>query len=256
MSDNDKYTETIIRYLDGELTGVDLKSFEELLRKDSAVQEELDDLRLAQKAIRSYGLKTDVASVHDEMMKEFKAEKKSSSARIYPFVRTTLKIAASLLFFLLSIGIYQYSTVSPSKLYNDNYRPYTEPVSRGAAGTTELEKAYIGGKPAVVTGLFEKMGSADNKTDFLAAQSYLALHRPGKAIEVFNRILTSPPADLSFRDDAEYYVALAYLGNNQPGQARVIFERIYGDKDHPYHDRISYWMLLKLKLLSLKTPAK
>jgi tetratricopeptide (TPR) repeat protein len=256
MSDNDKYTETIIRYLDGELTGVDLKSFEELLRENGAVQQELDNLRLALKAVRSYGLKTEVASVHDEMMQELKAEKKSSTGRAYPFLRSTLKIAASLLFILLSICIYQYSTVSPSKLYNDNYRPYKESVSRGTAGTTELEKAYIDGKPGVVTGLFEKVKSADNKTDFLAAQSYLALHHPGKAIEVFKRILTSPPADLSFRDDAEYYLALAYLGNNQPGQAREFFKKIYGDKDHPYHDRVSYWLLLKLKLLSLKTAAK
>ncbi|MBB3056698.1 hypothetical protein [Mucilaginibacter gotjawali] len=255
MSTNSQHTETIIQYLDGELSGAELKQFEELLAADNAVQQELENLKLAQQAVRSYGIKAQVASLHHEMMEELKTEPKASANKLYPFIRASLKIAASLFLAMSAVGIYQYATVSPAQLYNQNYRPYTTSISRGATEGSALEKAYAAGQPAKVISLFEKeTTTADNKTNFLAAQSYLATQNVGKAISLFNKILNN--ADGAYKDDAEYYLALSYIENKQPGQALVIMNKIHQDKDHPYNDRVSFWTIFKLKLLILKNGGK
>ncbi len=255
MNDNSRHTETIINYLDGELTGEDLKQFEALLSADDAVRGELENLQLAQSAVRRFGLKTQVASVHSEMMAEFARDDKRP-ATIYRFMRPALRIAASLLVLLSAIGVYEYATVSPAKLYNENYRPYQESVARGASETSALEKAYLAGNPSLVISLYSKMGSTTNKAKFLTAQSYLATNQYLRAIRLFNTVIGSPTSDGSFKDDAEYYLALSYLQHSEPAKAEPIFQNIYDDKDHPYRDRVSYWTLLKIKLLALKYPGK
>ena len=255
MNDNGRHTETIINYLDGELTGEDLKQFEALLAADDAVRQELENLQLAQNAVRSYGLKAQVASVHGEMMAELGHEEERP-ATIYRFMRPALRIAASLLVLLSAIGVYEYATVSAGKLYSENYQQYQESVSRGAAETSPLEKAYLAGNPALVISLSRKMDSTTNKVKFLTAQSYLATHQYLQAMGLFYTVINSPSSDGSFKDDAEYYLALSYMGYGKAGRAEPIFQKIYDDKDHPYHDRVSYWTLLKVKLLALKNPGK
>jgi tetratricopeptide (TPR) repeat protein len=253
MDNSSQHTETIIKYLDRELTGADLKAFEQLLSQDNSVREELTNLQLAQKAVISYGLKAQVASVRGEMLKDAQNNDRDTSARMYSFIRPALKVAAGLLFFLLAIGVYQYATVSPSKVYDESYQPYKAGVLRGGTNT-ELEAAYVSGKSKTVIRLFEKMTAPDNKASFLAGQSYLSIQQPKKAIQAFNNILRSPQK--IYKDDAEYYLALSYLEDNQPVKARALFKKIYQDNDHLYHDRVSYWTLLKLKLLILKTRAR
>ena len=254
MSTNSQHTETIIQYLDGELSGAELKQFEELLAADNTVQQELENLKLAQQAIISYGLKAEVASLHHEMMEELKAEPKASANKIYPFIRASLKIAASLFLVMSAVGIYQYLTVSSAQLYNQNYHPFTISISRGATEGSALEKAYAAGQPATVISLFEKETNADYKTEFLAAQSYLATKNVSKAISIFNQIMNK--ADGAYKDDAEYYLALSYIENKQPGQALAIMDKIHQDKYHPYNDRFSFWTIFKLKLLILKNGGK
>ena len=255
MNDKGPHTETIINYLDGELTGDDLKQFEALLAADVAVRRELENIQLAQSVVNGYGLRAQVASLHGEMMAELGKEDVKPGT-IYRFIRPALKIAAGLLLVLSAAGVYEYVTVSPAKLYNENYGPYKESISRGAAETSALEKAYIDSNPALVISLYSKMNNTTDKAKFLTGQSYLATHQYIQAIRLFNTIINSPASDGLFKDDAEYYLALSYVQYNEVAKAEPIFKKIYDDKDHPYHDRISYWTLLKVKLLALKYPGK
>jgi len=256
MNDNSQHTETIINYLSGELTGEELSLFEALLAADDAVRRELENLQLARSAVRSYGLKAQVASVHREMMDELKAEGQRPPATVYRLLRPALRVAASLLLILSAIGVYEFVTISPARLYSENYRPYQESLSRGEAATSALEQAYAAGKPAVVIGLFSKMDSSTNKMKFLTAQAYLATRQYLSAIRLFNTVIASPASDSSFKDDSEYYLGLSYLEYSKAGRAEPILQKIHDDKDHPYHDRVSYWTLLKVKLLALKYPGK
>ena len=42
----------------------------------------------------------------------------------------------------------------------------------------------------------------------------------------------------------------------QENTAKPLLEKIYADHEHLYHDQVSYWTLLKVKLLVFKTSSK
>jgi tetratricopeptide (TPR) repeat protein len=255
MDNRESYSEKLIQYMDGELTGHELEIFEKLLSENSELQEELKNLELAKAAISSYGLKSQVASVHREMMQEFKEHKMPAGSKIYPFIRDTLKYAASIVLILFSIGIYMYATTSSSKIYKENYEPYKLSISRGENTNTDIEQAFNTCKYDIVISTFKSFAHPDIKAYFLVAQAYLSTHQSDKAIPAFNQVVNSPGSN-SFKDDASYYLALTYIENNQPAKALPIFEKIHADRDHLYHDRVSYWTLLKLKLLAFKSSEK
>ena len=242
--------------MDGELPGDELQTFEKLLSENSALRQELENLELARMAIRSYGLQRQVASVRREMMQEPKEQEKPADRKIYPFMRSTLKYAASLFLIFSAIGIYMYATTSSSKLYRENYEPYKLSISRGENANTALEKAFNAGSYNDVISTFKTLTNPGGKENFLVAQAYLSTHQPTKAIQSFNQVINAPGSDNTFKDDASYYLALAYIEGNQPAEALPIFEKIHADPDNLYHDKVSYWTLLKLKLLSFKSSGK
>jgi hypothetical protein len=256
MNNSELNTEKLIQYLDGDLTGGELEAFEKLLSENDELLQELKNLTLAKMAIRSYGLKSQVASVHQEMMHELKYQVKPSENKIYPFIRSTLKYAASVILILFSIGIYLYVGSSPSKLYKENYEPYELSIARGATTNAALDKAFNAGNYNAVISIFKTLTNPGNKEYFLAAQAYQSTHQLDKAIQVFNQVLSSPVSNTAFKDDAAFYLGLTYLENNQPVRAKPIFDKIYADQDHLYHDKVSYWTMLKLKLLTLKSSEK
>jgi hypothetical protein len=242
--------------MDGELPGSEFAAFEKLLSENSELRQELENLELAKMAIRSYGLKGQVAAVRREMMQEPKEQEKPADNKIYPFMRSTLKYAASLFLILSAIGIYMYTTTSSSKLYKENYEPYKLSISRGENTNTALEKAFNTGSYNDVISTFKTLANPGGKENFLVAQAYLATHQPGKAIQSFNQVVNAAGPGNTFKDDASYYLALAYIEANQPAKALPVFEKIHADPDNLYHDKVSYWTLLKLKLLAFKSSGK
>lgn len=255
MDNSELNTEKLIQYLDGDLTGADLDNFEKRLSQDSGLQLEFENLTLAKMAIRGYGLKHQVASVHREMLDEFKSTQKRE-AKTYSIVRSSLKYAASIALVLFSIGAYLYISSSPNKLYDDNYMPYTLSVTRSEATGSDLEKAFNQKHYNAVINAFTKLKNPDDKEYFLAGQAYLSTHQANSAIPAFKQVLLSSGSSIRFKEDAEYYLGLAYLENNQPAKAASVFDKIHNDKDHLYHDKISFWTMLKLKLLVLKSSGK
>jgi len=256
MDNNESYTEKLVQYLDGDLTGAELEDVERQLAEKKELQQELDNLSLAKKAVQSYGLKARVASVHQQMMQELKEDELPAESKIYPFIRTTLKYAASILLLLSLTGTYFYLTSSSAKLYKDNYVPYQLSVTRGESTSSALEKEFIAKNYTGVISTFKSLPNPTNKDYFLVAQVYQLTGEPNKAIRYYRLLSGNSVTDNSFKDDAEYYLALAYLENNDPVAAKPIFEKIHADPDQLYHDNISYWTLLKVKLLALKAEKK
>jgi len=255
MNNSDEPNPTMIRYLDGELTGTELAEFERLLESDLALQAEFENLQIAKLAVVNYGLKSQVAAVHRTMMDEFKqAAPKPIKSGLYPFVRATMRIAAVLFGFVLLFGGYQFATVSSSKLFTDNNLPYDVSVARGAAAPSIIEEAYVKHHFSSAANALGANPAPTVKDQFIGAQAYLAAKQPAMAIKHFKQLLNKGAGD--FKDDAEYYLGLSYLANNQPAEAKPLFEKIYHNPDHIYHTRVTYWTLLRLKLLIIKNPGK
>ena len=259
MNTNEQSTDKLIQYLDGELMGKELTDFEQLLAENTAMQKELNNLILTREAIQSYGLKTQVASVHQEMMQELNKEIITipKNNKVRSLYRMPLNIAASLLLIMLSVGFYQYITISGSKIFNENYSSYELSISRGDENDiSQIEKAYAKGQSNLVITEFSKLKNPTKKDNFLAGQVYLSKNQVKESIRSFEQVLSISSAENTFKDDAEYYLALSYLKNNKPLKAEPILQKINKDKDHLYHDQVSEWTLLKTYLLTLKSSGK
>ncbi|MBC7915008.1 MAG: hypothetical protein H7Y07_12895 [Pyrinomonadaceae bacterium] len=259
MNTNEQSPEKLIQYLDGELMGKELTDFEQGVAENSAMQAELNNLILTREAIKSYGLKTQVASVHQEMMEELnkKIITIPKSNKVRSLYRMPLNIAASLLVIMLSVGFYQYITISGSKVFNENYSSYELSISRGDDnGISKIETAYSNGRLNVVIAEFIKLKNPNAKDNFLAGQAYLSNNQMNESIRCFEHVLANGSAENDFKDDTEYYLALSYLRNNEPLKAEPILKKINKDKDHLYNDRVSKWTLLNTYLLTLKSSEK
>ncbi|MCR8557792.1 tetratricopeptide repeat protein [Mucilaginibacter sp. BJC16-A38] len=252
MDSSEQQTEKITRYIDGELTGDELKDFELLVNSNPALQSELQNFELAKKAVRHYGLKQQVALEHAVMMRELRGGANTpGGSKIIPFLRYTMRIAAVLLVMIIAVSTYEFLSVSPKNILSAS-EPYALSIERGAEQTSAIEKAYAEKAYPNVIGIFEKETQPAAKDEFLAGASFLALNQPAKAVRAFEPVVNASTTS-PYKEDAEYYLGLSYLQNNEPAKAKTILEKIHGDKDHLYHDRVSYFTLLKVDLLMLKS---
>ncbi|MCO5947365.1 tetratricopeptide repeat protein [Mucilaginibacter flavidus] len=252
MDNSEQPGEKIVQYLDGEMTGQELRNFESELAVNPALQAELDNLGLAHTAVMHYGLKQQVAAVHQTMMAELRNESATQGrGKVVPLFRTVLKIAAALFIGGLLYGAYQYTTTTPAGFAKDNYQPYTISAERGETSKSTVETAYINNDYKGTIAAFEKTTTPTVKEQFLAAQAYLGNHQPAKAIKAFIAVLANQGA--AYKDDAEYYLADAYIQNGQPSKAKPLLVKIHNDTDHLYHSKVTRWTLVKVDILIFKS---
>jgi tetratricopeptide (TPR) repeat protein len=255
MNDNYINTGLLVQYLDNELSTEEKLQLENQLKNNTAMQQELENLALSKDAVRTFGLKQKVAAIHKEMMNEMTSTQKiSSPGLVKKMVRISMKIAASLLLVMLGLGVYQYATVSPDKLFAENYQTYALSVSRGAGATDAMEKAYQQKDYGAVIKQFDILTNAGQKENFLAGQAYLATSKYAKAVECFNTILSlnTSTRTTTFNDDAEYYLALSYLKDKNFKSAYPLFTSIHNNTNHLYNDKVNNSVMRQLKLLSWK----
>lgn len=181
-------------------------------------------------ALKAYGLKQDIQRIHMEMMTGLKYDQRN----MYPvrsMFRFAGKIAAAVLILIISTGIFIYFNSTPANLFESKFFPYEESAQRGNEA-----------KPSVI------------KEKFLQAQSFLRTGDTEKAILTFAEILNinSGSAEKILNDDAEFYLALSYLKADQPDNALPLFQKIHDDDNHLYHDQVSDWYLLKVKIAAWK----
>lgn len=250
-TDSAQPNDKMIRYLDGELTGDELREFEKQLVADPLMEQELENLKLARLAVQHYGLKQQVGVMHREMMEELMGNK--GGAKTFRLMRTLTRIAAVLVIGIALFGGYEYLSVSSAGLLPQS--GYDLSIARSNASASQIEQDYIAKNYTKVISDFSAISSPDNKDLFLTGLAYYNTSMPLKAVPQFKKVIDNKTDD-NYRDDAEYYLSLSYLRDNQPTKAKPWLEKIYHDKEHLYHDKVSSWTILKLKLLLLKDPGK
>ena len=250
MNENSTHTETLIRYLDGELQGEELEKFKITLANDPSLRDELENLQFAREAAHRYGLKSKISDIHSEMMLEMKSNKPARGHVIKMFVQTSLRVAAVLIVLVGLSALYQYYTTSPEKLFSENYQPYAIHEMRGE-GNSRLEEKYRMGKMDSVILEFNSLSAPKPEEYILGEIAFLENNQPGKAIKTLQELIrknTDSKTDY-FEDDAEYYLAMSYLKNREPEKALPILEKIQADPSHPYNSKLSKWFVLKVKSL-------
>lgn len=243
-------SEKLVQYLDGELSGSEKENIEKQLASDRDLQNELENLQLARGVVRSYGLKQQVGSIHQQMINELQTpvRKISSNRRI---IRYGIAIAASVLVVILGAVIYNSNSVSSEKLFAENYHSYEVSTTRNG-GTTEtaIEKAYKEKDYKQVTVLADT--SINNIKDlFLTAMAYMELKNNVKAIEEYKKVIAKNESAGTnmLKDEAEYYLALAFLHNKDYDHALEMMNKIHNDPNHIYNEKISAKLIDKVKSL-------
>jgi len=254
MSDYNETTGLLIQYLDGELPEADRIELEQKIAADNALQKELLQLKLARQAVRSYGLKEKVSTIHQEMMMEHGHKGYTKPAPVRSLTRYIMRVAAVLLVVLASAAIYQYVTLSPEHLFSDIYRPYEVAVTRGDAALDEITAAFRANKPQDAIALFEKKSAPSADDYFIAGNAYLQLHQPAKSILAFTSLqnINLQQGTHQYEEDIAFYLGMAYLENHEVSKALELLKPISTNNQHAYHDRVSSWQIKKLELLSKK----
>ncbi len=256
MNNNNPNSDILVQYLDNELSLEDKTNLENQLKHDTVMQQELQNLFLAKAAIKTYGLKKQVGIIHTEMMNEMVVEKSSPSQKgiVRRIASISMKVAAAVFIVMLGLGVYQYATITPDKLFASNYNPYTLSVNRGAIETNVVEKLFQEKNYTAVITQFETLKEASTKENFLAGVAYMEANNYKNAITVFNKVLSTNTLNNTsiFNDDAQYFLALSYLKNNEVALATPIFEAIHNNANHLYNDKVSNAFMRNLKLINWK----
>ncbi|HSB91948.1 MAG TPA: tetratricopeptide repeat protein [Flavitalea sp.] len=250
---NSTQTELLIRFLDNELPDAERTQVEASLASDPSLAEEFERLRISRNLVQSFALRQQVNSIHTEMLQELRQESATIPLRRSPVRRLSRfawPVAASILIILSVTVFYQYMTLTPQRIFEDNYSPYQEATSRGYEGSP-LNALYREHKFQDLVRAFETSGTHTIEELFLAGNAYLELNQPVSAISMFQQIQASNTASGStlFKDDAEYYLGMSYLKNGEATRAFPILQGIRNNPDHAYHDKVSAWELRKLKIL-------
>ena len=242
-----------MKYLDNELIGEEREDFERRLAGDSALRQELEDLQTARAAVKMYGLKQEVATIHQEMMTEMNPRavvRSISGAR--RVVRYSIAIAASIMLLMVGIVGYNFLRLSPERLYNSQYHAYELSSVRGEQSSrSELETDFQQGRYNKAVEDLKRLQNPGPKELFLCGISYLQMDNFPAATASFKSVIEKNAAANTtlFNDDAEYYLALSYLRNKQYDQALDLMRAIRNNPNHSYHDQFSSGFVRRVKML-------
>lgn len=247
----DNFTsEDLVQYLDGDLGKEDLQGMQAKLQADAGFRDEFLRLQLARETIKLHGLKERVGNIHREMMQELQAEPVKETTPVIPMFRRVMRIAAILILVVAGAAIYEYTQLSANSLFEKNYSAYTATEQRGADNASALVAAYKAGETGKVVELFQALPQPAAQDLFYVGNAYLQLGKPMEAIRNFQQLeaLNKTNQTHVFEEDTEYYLAMAYLKNGQTKEAIALLEKIHNTNGHPYQDKVSNWLLWKLKL--------
>ena len=230
-------SETLIRLLDGELSGQEKTS--------------VDSLLATRAAVRHLGLQQQVNAIHSQMMDEFNEPARKISP-VRKMLRYSTAIAAGIVVLIAAFFAYQYFSLSPEKVFSANYQAYELSTVRGTNETTAIEGAYRNKNYTEVIRLHANTPDPTIKNDFLAGAAALELNNLPQAKLSFNQVIDRNKKENTriLKDEAEYYLALTLVRQKEFKAALLLLESIQNDPDHIYRAKINDGLLRDVRKLS------
>ena len=247
-------SEKMVQYLDGELSGVEKADLEQKLAAEKILQAELERLQSAREAVKQYGLRQKVAFIHGQMMDEQQPPmRKMSSFR--KNIRYSVAVAASLLLLIGAYVTYNFSTLSPDKVFAANYRTYEMGTVRsGTAGTASaIEESFAQKEYAKVVSIaFDRPFTP--KENLLRGMAFIELGNNVNAINELKLVINDngPEKSNLLKQEAEYYLALTHIRDKEYGFAVALLKKIKHDPAHLYNEKVTRKLIRQVKMLSWK----
>ena len=246
---------TLLRYVDGEMTGPEKQHLEHQLSLDSKLREELDSLLSTRGALKLYGWKQKITGIHGQMMEELGPKVISIQGRpAKKRLRMAIAVAASLILLIGAYFIFQTASPSAEKVFASNYSTYELITLRDNDPETPVEKAYRAKNYNEVLRIHDAGEDHSPTGEFLCGASALEVKNFPKAIKCFNEVLdASRQTGLPLlKDEAEYYLSLAYIRNHNYTEALGLMESIQKDPAHKYNEKINDKLIRQVDKLNKK----
>ncbi len=258
MKDFYQISDTITKYLKGQLSGEELTAFSSQLDTDPELREEVAFQKLVMEGIKSSAneqLRAQIKSTIIEMDAEPNADQQpkadetivstsQSNTKIIPLGKRILSIAASLLILLAVGGLWNanqnYTNNSLISAYHDLPSP-TIGLKGNAENNAnlfkEVAKAYSDEDYREAIRLLNTVQASPiyTKAQYHLGNVLLEIQQPEEAIEVFEGLLTT--GDVRYKDLAEWLLAIAYLQKNDLEKTESQLDKILQNPDHSMHGK-------------------
>jgi TolA-binding protein len=223
-------------------------------------EQEIDLHFAAAKALQRHSVFLQVQSVHQQFINNHIKENLSEVPKTQPakVIRITalkwmMRIAATVIIFIAVWFAYQYGNTSSGRLYSEIYQPYNVNTDRGMGDivTHNMVQEFKDKQYNAVIKTYESLSVSNNREKFMAAYAYHQTTDYNQAIILFQQILAYNIQNNTrlYNDEAEFYLGLSYLKMKHVKDATAIFQAIYSNPNHTFNERVSEWMITKLKWL-------
>jgi hypothetical protein len=246
--------EILVDYLDKQLSPDMNAQVARELKEDRQAASALHYLQLAVDTVRQESIREQVAGVRKSFENNLTQTSKKTKGVVYSFYKTSLRIAAVLIFLAGMTFLYKYITVSSQSLYDKQFTAYELSNTRGQADTNTLEEAYENKNWREVGRIYQNETVISNKSAFLAGMAEMQQNQIPQAVSVFENLLArmKTTRDDSFKEETQYYLLLAYLKNNEVNKSLEMINVIKADPNHTYYPMVSRLSTIDLKIIELK----
>lgn len=235
-------TEQLIRFLDGEMDLQEQAQWDQRLKVDADLQDQLHHLKLAREAVQLAGISAKVKGIHEAFVRQAPEATPTAPIVTRMYTRSWMRVAAAVtILIMLSAGWWLSQTTNKS-IFADHYVDFSVSNSRNQGSLSAIEQAYSGNEYDKVLALagVPPIQGADS---LLAGIALLKTNQFDQAVQW----LTAMQSSAKFRDDATYYLAFAWLGKKEDKKALQILEAIHRDPAHLYHAAVTDALLRKIK---------
>jgi tetratricopeptide (TPR) repeat protein len=229
-------TERVIKYLDGELSEVEVLEFEKLLKSDPDLSKELNFVKDIEKCFQDKSLETFKSSLQRARQNFVESEQsqKGRTRVLIPELKRYSRIAAVVLILITSVvAVVHILSLKPNrneKLFTQYFQPYQGDVSSrsDANAVTNLQfafQAYNNKQYHEAISLFDKVLASDNsmlRVCFYKGISSIECGDFMLALNSFKQVtsnLSSP-----YYAQSRWYMALTWLKLNKPENAKLHLE--------------------------------
>ncbi|MEL7005246.1 MAG: tetratricopeptide repeat protein [Bacteroidota bacterium] len=223
MTSNDSNIEKIDAFLNGELSGEDLRNFELALEQNEELQDEVELHRDIQRVMAdkdSLELKNQLIEIAKQPME---GSKMSVSRYLY------LSIAATVVLFISLVFVLQNGSKTEEELFESYYMEYPVPGKlRGNNDVNTYDEAirlYEEGKYLQSINAFQSEFSKDSTNHLVLiylGNSYLKTQQWGSAIQTLEQI----PENSRYVYDAYWFTALSKIREKQVDSAKQLLSKL------------------------------
>jgi tetratricopeptide (TPR) repeat protein len=253
MNRNSNIESSLDKWLSGEMTQEQVLAQIEMADAKDA-ERMLNAHKAAHTGLQDVYLKNQIQMAHQNFTAANSAGKIIGINKNQWKSRKTFSIAASIVLLLGLFFIYKQIFVGGENLYHQFYNDYylINERSDNDLINDPLANLFNTKDYPKVLQMVTANPEAGQREKFIGGYAAFILDDHALAQKLFKEILEKNKlTDINlYNDEAEYFLGLSYLKNKEYDKAIGLFEKIRANSFHIYHEKVSNYNLIRIKILN------